>query len=266
MKTKYIKGKDGQMNGSIGSGKSDVPQTTSAPSIPMRHHPLIAESISATSLRWKARQAEVERRGAQAEIARMIPIGGEWGAYIQGTWDKHKPVLSEPADGLAAPGSKFSDTTLTSLNDVVLLAHQQRGGLAGDDRDAFVARGAKADAFQTGKRYILVETAGTVGVLNSADLPDSTPVSIERTKAGVPCSVVHTVQEQPTTDYAVIVVAEDKMGITRDGGDLVITAFPGMVTRPLNNPGIDELEGRTVTLGSVRQIVGGDLWMNTRLT
>jgi hypothetical protein len=223
-----------------------------------REHSRCDDSVS-SGLVLEAEVKSDEELAAIEEIASMIPRNEKTASYFEATETKHFGDAS-------GHGSKFVDPTLRSLNDIVLLAWEQRGGsLAGDDRSEFIARGAKPDAFQDGKRYLLVETPGTVGVVNSEGLSGDAKVEIVRGKPGAPCSIVLAVDTQATTDYAVVIVAQDTMGITETGGDLLITAFPGTVTRPTANAAIDALEGQTTTMAEVRRILGGDTWLNTRL-
>lgn len=159
------------------------------------------------------------------------------------------------------PGSKFTDPTLTKVEDVVALTAYQRGSLQGDDRAKFIARGATPDAFQDGKRYLLVNTPGKVGILHSSEVKGTDLVQVVRTKPGVPCSLVYEVDKQPETDYGVVVVVED----VETGRDIVITTFPGVVTKSLKNDDIDALEGKSLTIAEARRILGSDVWLNTKL-
>ncbi len=98
-------------------------------------------------------------------------------------------------------------------------------------------------------------------MLDTTGLPDETPVHVVRDKDDVPCSPVIVVDTQPVTAFGVVVVATDK-----DTGDpLVLSCFPGPVTLPPYAPDLDDLEGRTITLGTLRGIFGGDVYAQTRL-
>lgn len=190
--------------------------------------------------------------GAAIAIARMIPYATDDDGYYESTRKKHFDA--------GGHGSMFTDPDLHTLEDVLHLAWGQRGNLDGDDRAEFIARGAVPDAFTVGNRYLLVRTPGTVGVLSSVGLDDGALVQIVRGKPGAPCSIVCAVSAQETIDYAAVIIGDG------DGGEpVLITMFPGPVTRPTSHPEINALEGQTVTLGRVREILGSDTWLNTRL-
>lgn len=161
------------------------------------------------------------------------------------------------------PGSKFISESLRSVEDVVALRMVQTGKdhLKGDDREALIAAGSDPNGFSAGKRYLMVKTAGTVGIRNSNTFKPEDKVQVVRTKPGAPCSIVATVKSQPETDYAVVVVGEHK----DTKNDFIITTFPGPVTKPTANATIDNLEGRTMTVADARRLMGEDFWINTRV-
>ena len=196
-----------------------------------------------------------------AADARMLAAAAVPRTRDEASWDYYAATDVKHFGDKNEPGSKFLAGGLRAVEDVVALAVYQRGDLKGDDRDRFIARGADPSAFREGNRYLLVETLGTVGVIHSADLPDATLLSVVRTKPGAPCSLVVSVDEQPVTDYAVIVITEDQ----QTGEDLVITTFPGIVTQSIDNELIESLEGGALTVASARDILGKDFWANTRV-
>lgn len=161
------------------------------------------------------------------------------------------------------PGSKFLNPSLEKVEDVLKLRMEQSGNasMEGDDREALIARGSDPTGFGNGKRYLMVLTEGSVGIKNSNGLTDDTKVEVVRTKPGAPCSLVMEVVEQPTTDFAVIVLGEHK----QTGKDFVITTFPGPVTKPTANEELDAREGQMMTVGEVKEIMGGDFWINTKM-
>jgi hypothetical protein len=179
----------------------------------------------------------------------------------EASWDYYAATDVKNFGDRTEPGSKFLAEELRTVEDVVALAGRQRGDLQGDDRDEFIARGAHPDAFRDGNRYLMVRTPGTVGVLNSAELPATTLLSVVRTKPGAPCSLVVAVDEQPVTDYAVIVVTTE----VSTGEDLVITTFPGVVTKSIENEYLEMLEGGALTVAAARDLLGEDFWINTRV-
>jgi len=160
-----------------------------------------------------------------------------------------------------APGSKFTDPEVNKIDDVLGLALLQRGSLEGDDRDEFKRLGAKDDAFNPNFRYIRVETPGVVGIKDTATMRPDELVRVERTKPGVPCSIVTDVTERPVTDYGVIVLAADQ----NTGKPRVITTFPGLVTRSSKSEELDALEGQLITVADARCLLGGDVYANARL-
>lgn len=98
-------------------------------------------------------------------------------------------------------------------------------------------------------------------MIHSTDLSDASLLAVVRTKPGAPVSLVATVTEQPTTDYAVLIIED----ITATCEARVVTAFPGTVTAPLGSPALEELEGGAITVAAARDILRGEFWANTRL-
>lgn len=107
----------------------------------------------------------------------------------------------------------------------------------------------------------MVLTEGSVGITNSTDVSPDAKVQVTQTKPGSPCSLVMTVKEQSRTDYAVVVLGKHN----KTGNDFVITTFPGPVTRPTSNPQLDAREGEILTVAEVKEILGNDFWINTRM-
>lgn len=178
----------------------------------------------------------------------------EFAAYYRSTDIKHFGDRTEP-------GSKFTDPGLNCIEDVVALAVVQRGSLDGDDREEFIARGADPAAFQAGNRYLFVRTPGTIGVIDTAGMDRGTVLSVLRTKPGAPCSLVLDVDQQPDTDYGVIILGDDEGSLP-----VVITVFPGLVTPSTKHDDIEAREGGTILLCDARVLLGGDIWVNTRLS
>lgn len=204
---------------------------------------------------------------AQQAATALIPRRGSWSAYYQATDAKHFPANPVAAsDGrqapAATPGSTFTDPALRRLNDVVALAHRQRGDLDGDDRDELARLGTPEEAFKPGIRYLLVRTSGTVGIRRSDDLPGDTAVEVVRSKPGAPCSLVLDVTTQETTDVATIIIGRNEETDT----EMVFTAHPGLPIPAGSTDRMTAWEGRRVSLAQVRAAYGGDVWLNTRLT
>ena len=177
-------------------------------------------------------------------------------AYYEATDRKHFGDKTEP-------GSKFLDPSLEKVEHVLMLRMEQTGtaNLDGNDKSALTARGSDGNGFMEGNRYLMVLTEGTVGIKNSKTLPTDAKVQVVRTKPGAPCSLVMEVEEQPTTDYAVIVIGKHR----QTGNDFVITTFPGPVTKPTSNESLDAREGQVLTVGETREILGEDFWINTKV-
>ncbi len=160
-----------------------------------------------------------------------------------------------------APGSKFLDPKLKTIEDVLVKASLDRGKLSGDDRDGFIALGANPAWLNPNNRYLMVKTPGTVGVKNTKTMKSTDYVRVERTKPGVPCSFVAYVEEQPKTDYGVIVMSHNK----ETGKEMVVTTFPGMPTKAPKSDEIDSHEGQWVTVAEARKLAGGDFFAQTAL-
>lgn len=187
-------------------------------------------------------------------VTSHVDRGDGWDEYYTATDKKH----FQDRD---APGSKFTDPSLSKVEDVVALTLQQRGSLEGDDRDKLIARGAKPEAFRDGNRYLMVNTPGTLGVQDSRTMRDDDLVEVTRTKPGTPVNLVKKVTEQGTTNYGVVVVTKD----FDSGEPRVITTFPGTVTYSPKNHQMEALEGKTITVAQAREILGDDFYANTRV-
>lgn len=159
--------------------------------------------------------------------------------YYEGTEKKH---FHDPQ----VAGSKFTDSSIKSIEDLLLLASYQRGDLKGDDRGAFLAAGTASEALNDNSRYLMVKTPGKLGVVESTFISPETKVLVKRTKPLAPCSYVMQVKEQPTIGYGVIIISQYL------GKERFITAFPGPPTRvstsrkTLNE--VNSLEGQEFTI------------------
>lgn len=195
-------------------------------------------------------------RHAAAASAAILSSTPEERAYYAANDRKHFGDATNP-------GSQFTEAADTQA--LVALASEQRGDLEGDDRQALIARGGDPAGFMAGKRYLMVQTPGVLGVKAGSEVDDSTPVTITRTKPGVPCSMVASVKEKTPVDYGVVI-----MGTHNVSGDpFVISTFPGRVTRPTADERVDALEGTTVPAGQLRALLGRDefdsMTLNTAL-
>lgn len=183
-------------------------------------------------------------------------IDESYASYYKATDKKH---FGDPTE----PGSKFLDPKLKQLEDVLKLRIHQSPtlNLDGDDKEKLIQLGADPDGFLRNNRYLLVHTKGKVGVVHSDKLNPDQKVLVKRTKPGVPCSLIVEVNSQPETDYAVIIMAKND----KTGKDFAITAFPGLVTKPVDHPNIDALEGNHITVAEAKTILGESFWLNTSL-
>lgn len=197
--------------------------------------------------------AESHRMAARDAILSSTP---EERAYYAANDAKHFGSTN-------GPGSQFTEVLDTEA--LVAMASEQRGSLTGDDRDELIARGGDPAGFMPGKRYLMVETAGVLGIKSGDEVDDDTPVTITRTKPGTPCSMVASVREKTPVDYGVVIMGTHNV----TAQPFVISTFPGKVTRPTNDERIDQLEGRTVPAGQLRKLLGRDefdaMTLNTRV-
>jgi hypothetical protein len=243
------------------TGSSDHRDIRDYPVQVVRHPTDIERSIVVTVSDLLALLPAVRPPGAEHVtaadilIARAVPreLDEATSDYYAATDRKHFGDRTEP-------GSKFLDPALSELEDIVRLAIAQRGSLDGDDRVKFYFD-SDPDAFRDGNRYLKVATPGTVGVIHSTELSDASLLSVVRTKPGAPVSLVASVTEQPTTDYAVLIIED----VIDTGEARVVTAFPGTVTAPLESLTLEELEGGAITVAAARDILRGEFWANTRL-
>jgi hypothetical protein len=177
---------------------------------------------------------------------------------------------AELADYFAATERKhFSDEslgsrflTLASLSELLEETRRQRGSLAGDDREALKALGADADAFLPECRYLLLEAHGTMGMVDSATLPEETLVHVVRAKPNTPCSWVVDVDELPETELATVVIGPNQE-VDASTEEAVWTAHPGLPCQPAR--GDDLPEGAIVTVAELRAR-RGDCLLNARLS
>lgn len=199
--------------------------------------------------------------GANARAVHAQDTAVAEAAVPRGASDSHAQYYTDNDAKHFGTGSTFTDPALARTEDVVALAIAQRGTLAGDDRDELIAAGADPDAFADGHRYLKVATPGTVGVIGSRELAGTDLLQVVRDKAGAPCTLVVTVAKQPTTDTGVVIVTTDRS----TGADLVLTTFPGPVTRPTASDALDRLEGSSISVAEARTILGRDFHANTRV-
>lgn len=190
------------------------------------------------------------------DTSRYIPRDGALGDYYASTDAKHFG---------GTIGSQFTEQGVRSLDDVARLAIEQRGGLDGDDWEDLETLGASPEARNPNFRYLLVRTRGTLGAVQSDELPADTLVHVMPTKVGAPCSLVADMDEGPQVDHAVIIMGNPDPS-TYDH-DIVITAHPGTPGRAGSGQDIfAPLEGQSISVAQARQIAGGEVTVNIRRT
>ena len=204
-------------------------------------------------------QRHAEQIQLHQNVAQLIDRSDSgWGPYYAGTEKKH---FSDKT----LPGSKFTSPEVKNLNDLLALAHAQRGSLEGNDAHKFIEKGIAPEVFKPGFRYLHIETSGKLGIVNSQFLDENTEVKVVRTKPGAPCNFMVEVDHQPEVDYGVVILEDSEDGKTR-----LITAFPGYPTfvpdkGSASESKADSLEGRTLTIGEIHTLLGRPVNVNTRL-
>lgn len=189
--------------------------------------------------------------------------------YIESIDKKH--ITSKSA------GSKFTDSKIKKAEDVLALALAQRGSLKGDDRNKLIEAGASPEAFlpvESGVRYLQVKTNGTEALKDTATMKDSDVLTIvaKGRNDGKPSSLSFSteVKEQPTTDYATVIIGpdmdENKKPIPNT--EVLWTMHPGTPTRGIRSETIRENgldDGDKITVGELRKRFGKDIKVNTKL-
>jgi hypothetical protein len=189
-------------------------------------------------------------------------------AYVddEGMPDYYAALRDRHWNPAAGAGSQFVSGQHDGPGSLMAVAHHQRGGLGGDDRDQLIALGAPPEAFMDGDnapRYLLVRTPGVEGTVPVADLPDDTPVRAERTKPGTPCSLIveGDADDRPPTGVATVIVGPHPKDPDRE---VMWTAHPGLPTRPAQDDRYDD--GQQLTAGQVRADLGDDVRLLLRPT
>lgn len=217
---------------------------------------LTLKGQEATLVETNTRNRKLREQGRPIEYSHYMPEA--FAGYFASTEKKHFDPKSS--------GSTF--TECRSLNEVMSLAHKQRGTLSGDDREQLIARGADPNSFAHDKRYLMVETKGNLGVVSSADFKKASDQNIMLTvtqKAeGVKpvCSMESS--SQPTTKVATIVLVDNPTNPgTEKSPTLLITAFPGTSGQSGSNDDLLPYVGKQITLGEARKIYGREFSINT---
>ena len=189
--------------------------------------------------------------------------------YIDSIDKKH--ITSKSA------GSKFTSSNIKKAEDVLVLALAQRGNLKGDGRDKLIKSGASPEAFlpvESGVRYLQVKTDGTEAIKDTATMKDSDVLTVvaKGRNDGKPSSLSFSVEvsEQPTTDYATVIIVpdmdENKKPIPNT--EVLWTMHPGTPTRGIRSETIRENgfdDGDKITVGELRKRFGKDIKVNTKL-
>lgn len=199
---------------------------------------------------------EIEQR-LDLEVNQVLPE--EKSAYFADMGAKH--FVPE-----TAVGSLFTD--VHDLRSLLRLAQTQRGGLAGDDREMFIALGAPEASMLPQCRYLKVETNGEVGIESVKELEPTTAVKVVRTKADAPCSLVIEKDEMPSISFGTIIIGPNGQLHPGDPepstSELVWTVHPGLPVRPAMGDIWEE--GSEITVMDVVDKLGNDVYLNVRKT
>lgn len=191
----------------------------------------------------------------QHELDQVLPK--EFASYFSDTEKKH--FVPE-----TAVGSLFTESK--SIADLLRRAIEQRGSLDGDDREKFVALGAKPEGLMAQCRYLYVETPGEVGIAEISKLPPDTKVRVVRTKQDAPCSLIVEGTELPQSSFGTIIIGpNEKMKpdapepTTRE---MVWTVHPGLPVRPATEDSWPE--GSEITVQDVIDKLGSGVFLNAK--
>jgi hypothetical protein len=206
------------------------------------------DTVSATNEENLARR----KSGLPINHSHLMPA--KFAGYFADTERKHFSASSE--------GSTFTEAK--NLNDVLSRAAEQRKNLEGDDREKLIALGADPSSFAADKRYLMVETKGTVGTILASELPDTTQVSVVQKSEKAKPVCVATVKSQKETDHATIVLADNPtLPGTENHPTLLITAFPGVSGPSGSNDDLLPYVGKSMSIAEARKIYGRDFSINT---
>jgi|GEM_PF-2900239 len=192
-----------------------------------------------------------EKAAENIEAADLLPA--EMSEYYDKMHDKH--FVRE-----TAIGSLF--TEVKNMDDLLELTIKQRPqGLSGDDRVKFAAMGVSPDGLLPQCRYLLVKTAGEVGIVSIKDVGQAESVYVERTKPGTPCTLSVTRENMPQTDIATIIIGpnEQENGSTEE---MIWTVHPGLPIRPAREDYWEE--GSVITAAEVKDKLGEDKFINVK--
>lgn len=204
----------------------------------------------------EANERNLKLREAGKPVAYSHYMPAKFDDYFKQTEAKHFREGS--------PGSQF--TECNNLNEVLALTHKQRGSLEGDDRKELIRRGADPSSFQEGKRYLMVQTAGKLGAVNSSQIPPETMVTVVQKAEGVKPVCVANVQSKPSTNIATIVLVDDpEIPGTEKSPSLLITAHPGVGGASGSNNDLLPYVGKKMTVAEARKIYGRDFQINTQV-
>lgn len=199
---------------------------------------------------------ENHKNGKSMDYSHVMP--SQFKEYFESTEKKHFHPLS--------PGSTFTEAK--NLNEVLSLAHRQRGTLDGDDREAFIKDyGADPESFRDDKRYIMVKTGGNLGSVHANQLPKDTMLKVHQKAEGVDPVLVAEVKEKPPVNVATVVLVDNPtLKGTENNSTLLITAFPGVSTARGSNEGLLPYVGQYISMDKASEIFkGNDFSVNTQL-
>lgn len=166
----------------------------------------------------------------------------------------------------SSPGSTFTEAK--NLNEVLSLAHKQRGTLDGDDREVLINdHGADPESFRDDKRYIMVKTGGRLGSVHATQLPKDTMLRVHQKSEGVEPVLVAEVKVKPPVNVATVVLVDNPtLKGTENNSTLLITAFPGVSTARGSSEDLLPYVGQNISMDKAYEIFkGNDFSVNTQL-
>lgn len=161
-------------------------------------------------------------------------------------------------------GSTF--TSAKNLKEILKQAHIQRGDLEGDDREKLISRGADPTSFQSGKRYLMMETQGNLGTVHSNELSDDDILTVvQKSEKSKPVCVVERKSKAPTDFATIVLVDNPTLPGTEGTKTLLITAYPGASGPSSSNNDLLPYVGKKITTAQGKEIYGREFTVNTIL-
>jgi hypothetical protein len=185
-------------------------------------------------------RAGIRGQELESRAEELLPAGLEGVKYVRDLEAKHFKAET-------AVGSVFLE--VRSVRELLELAAGQRGDLDGDDRERLRKLGMPEAAFAAEARYLLVNTAGEVGVLAATEAPLEAMVSVERHKGGEGDSLSLVYEQEFSkvpVSYATVIIGRREGDPSREE---IWTAHPGLPMADFR-PGVVEL-GEKISVGEL---------------